>query len=89
LRKDQLLANHVDNASNTTVENLNIVSQIGVFDVLVDGYKRLDIGTVIKVKAVIGEFRHVKQLELKRIYVIRTTGEEMKEWAEARNVYAG
>jgi hypothetical protein len=42
----------------------------------------LDIGTVIKVKAVIGEFRYVKQLELKRIYVLRTTAEEVKEWAE-------
>lgn len=82
LSKDQLLANHVDNASNTTVENVNIVSKIGIFDVFVDGHKKLDIGTVIKVKAVIGEFRKVKQLELKRIYVIRTTGEEVKEWAE-------
>ncbi|QDS74910.1 hypothetical protein FKW77_004043 [Venturia effusa] len=82
LIKDQLLTNHVDNASNTTVENVNIVSKIGVFDVFVDGHKKLDIGTVIKVKAVIGEFRKVKQLELKRIYVIRTTGEEVKEWAE-------
>lgn len=82
LSKDQLLANHVDNVSNTTVENVNIVSKIGVFDVFVDGHKKLGIGTVIKVKAVIGEFRKIKQLELKRIYVIRTTGEEVKEWAE-------
>jgi hypothetical protein len=82
LEKTQLLANHVGNASNTTVENLNIISKIGVFDVFVDGQKKLDIGTVIKVKAVIGEFRNVKQLELKRIYVIGTTGEEVKEWAE-------
>lgn len=82
LSKDQLLANHVDNASNTTVENVDVISKIGVFDVFVDSNKRLDVGTVIKVKAVIGEFRNVKQLELKRIYVIRTTGEEVKEWAE-------
>ncbi|TID14694.1 hypothetical protein E2P81_ATG08650 [Venturia nashicola] len=82
LSKDQLLANHVDSTSNTTVENVNIVSKIGVFNVFIDGHKKLDIGTVIKVKAVIGEFRKVKQLELKRIYVIRSTGDEVKEWAE-------
>lgn len=82
LSKHQLLENQVDNASNTNVENVNIVSRIGVFDVFVDGHKKLDIGTVIKVKAVIGEFRNMKQLELKRIYVIRTTGEEVKEWTE-------
>jgi hypothetical protein len=82
LGKEQLLSNHVDNASNTTVENVNIVSKIGVFDIFVDGHKKLDIGTVVKVKAVVGEFRNVKQLELKRIYVLRTTGEEVKEWAE-------
>jgi hypothetical protein len=82
LGKEQLPSNHVDNASNTTVENVNIVSKIGVFDIFVDGHKKLDIGTVVKVKAVIGEFRNVKQLELKRIYVLQTTGEEVKEWAE-------
>jgi hypothetical protein len=58
------------------------VSKIGVFDVVVDGCKKLEVGTVVKVKAVVGEFRGVKQLELKRIYVLRTTGEEVREWNE-------
>ena len=43
---------------------------------------RLDIGTVLKAKGTISEFRGIKQLELKRIQVISSTDEEARAWAE-------
>lgn len=44
--------------------------------------QRLDIGTVIKAKGIISEFRGIKQLDLKRIWIISTTNEEAQAWAE-------
>jgi septal ring factor EnvC (AmiA/AmiB activator) len=43
----------------------------------------LDIGRVVKVKGTISEFRGQKQVELKRIWVIKTTNEEARSWEEA------
>ena len=42
----------------------------------------IDIGTVVKVKGVIGEFRGARQLLLERIAIIHTTNEEAAAWAE-------
>jgi hypothetical protein len=74
--------NPVDTSSNTTIDNVSIVSPFGVFEVVVDK-QRLDIGTVVKAKGTISEFRGIKQLDLKRIWVVATTDEEAQAWAEA------
>lgn len=68
-------------SSNTTVKNVNVISQFGVFEVTVDGQK-VDIGTVVKAKGTISEFRGVKQLELKRAQIVSSTDEEAQAWAE-------
>ncbi|KAF9741420.1 hypothetical protein PMIN06_006363 [Paraphaeosphaeria minitans] len=73
------LYNPVDSSSNTEVDNLDVLSGLGRFDVTVDG-QIVDIGTVIKVKGTISEFRGFKQVELKRIWVVSTTDEEVKFW---------
>ena len=61
--------------------NLNVIAQVGIFEVVVDG-QTLDIGTVIKAKCTITEFRRNKQLDLKRISIVRTTDEEAQAWAD-------
>ncbi|KAL5387871.1 hypothetical protein DPSP01_003269 [Paraphaeosphaeria sporulosa] len=73
------LYNPVDSPSNTEVDNLDVLSGLGRFDVTVDGHT-VDVGTVIKVKGTISEFRGLKQLELKRIWVVSATDEEVKFW---------
>ena len=75
------ISSAVDCPSNTTVDNLNVVAQVGVFEVVVDG-QNLDIGTVIKAKCTITEFRGDKQLDLKRVSIVRTTDEEAQAWAD-------
>jgi hypothetical protein len=71
----------IDCPANTTVDNLNIVSNLGRFDAVVDN-TILDIGMVVKVKCTIGEFRNVKQLDLQRIRVVRSTEEEVEWWED-------
>lgn len=67
--------------SNTTIGNVNVVSQFGVFEITVDDHV-LNIGTVLKAKGTISEFRGAKQLELKRVQVVLSTDEEAQAWAE-------
>lgn len=74
--------NPVDTSSNTTIENVNVISRPGVFEVVVDDHM-LDIGSVIKAKGTINEFRGIKQLDLKRIWMVSTTNQEAQAWAEA------
>ncbi|KAJ4360652.1 uncharacterized protein N0V89_001218 [Didymosphaeria variabile] len=71
--------NPVDNPSNTEVDNVNVLSGLGRFDVTVDD-QIVDIGKTIKVKGMISEFRGFKQLELKRIWIVSATNEEVKFW---------
>jgi hypothetical protein len=73
--------NAVAGSSKTNLKNVDVVSQFGIFDVMVDD-QRLDIGTVVKAKGTISEFRGNKQLDLKRIWVVATTDEEAQAWAE-------
>ena len=68
--------------SNTYMDNVNVISEFGVFEVMI-GQQRIDIGTVIKAKGTISEFRAIKQLEMKRIWTVTTTDEEAQAWAEA------
>lgn len=74
--------NPVESPSNTVVSNVNVISHLGVFEVVIDG-QQVDIGTVLNVKCTIDEFRGQKQLEMKRARIVHTTNEEAKAWAEA------
>lgn len=73
--------NAVVPSSKTTLKNVEVISQFGVFDVMVDRH-RLGIGSVVKAKGTISEFRGIKQIDLKRIWVVTTTDEEAQAWAE-------
>lgn len=67
--------------SNTSVDNVNMRMEVGSFDVVVDG-QVLDIGSVVKVKCTIDEWKGTKQLELKRIRIVISTEEEIRTWDE-------
>jgi hypothetical protein len=71
----------VDHPSNTEVNNVSVISQLGDFEVMVDN-QPLDIGSTIKAKCTISEFRGIKQLEMKRVWNIKTTNGEAEAWAE-------
>jgi hypothetical protein len=73
--------NPVDTSSLTSLDNVKVISRPGIFEVVLDNL-RLDIGTVVKAKGTISEFRGIKQLNLKRIWVVSTTNEEAQAWAE-------
>ncbi|KAF2753989.1 hypothetical protein EJ05DRAFT_504592 [Pseudovirgaria hyperparasitica] len=66
--------------SNTAIDNLNVHTALGIFDVVVDDIV-LDIGTVVSTKGIVCEFRGIRQLDLKRIKVLKTTLEEARLWA--------
>lgn len=68
--------------SNTTINNVNVISHFGVFEIIVDNVT-VDIGTVLKAKGTISEFRGVKQLELRRVQIVSSTDEEAQAWAES------
>ncbi len=76
-----IITDSTDN-SLTTVHNLTVISQPGIFTLLVDGTHALDIGTVIKVKCTISTFRYTRQLDLHRISIVRDTDAEVAAWAE-------
>ncbi|KAH5581795.1 hypothetical protein HBI24_129810 [Parastagonospora nodorum] len=81
VREQSAERNALSSSSRTTLENVNVISQLGVFEVMVDS-QSLEIGTVVKAKGTISEFRGIKQLDLKRIWVVTTTDEEAQAWAE-------
>lgn len=63
------------------MDNVNVRVELGLFNVLVDTLS-LEVGTVVKVKCTIEEWKGMKQLELKRIKLVRSTAEEIREWEE-------
>jgi hypothetical protein len=71
----------VDCISNTRINNVNVISGFGVFEVLID-HRQVDIGSVLKVKGTLDEFRGMKQLEIKRVWMLSSTNEEAKAWSE-------
>jgi hypothetical protein len=73
--------NPVESLSNTSVDNVNVVSHLGIFEVTID-HHQVDIGTVIKTKGMLSEFRGAKQLELKRVWILSTTNKEAQAWTE-------
>ena len=75
------IAESAECPSNTNVDNVNMRMEVGSFDVIVDG-QVLDIGSVVKVKCTIDEWKGTKQLELKRIRIVFSTDEEIRTWEE-------
>ena len=75
------IASSLECPSNTTVDNVNVHVKLGTFDVEVDG-QILDVGSIVKAKCTIDEWKGVKQLDLAKIKVIRSTAEEINEWEE-------
>jgi len=75
------IASSLECPSNTTVDNVNVHVKLGTFDVEVDG-QILDIGSIVKAKCTIDEWKGVKQLDLAKIKVIRSMAEEINEWEE-------
>jgi hypothetical protein len=73
--------NPVTASSKTKLNNVNVISHFGVFEVVVDDHK-LNIGTVVKAQGTLSEFRGIKQLDLAKIRVVTTTDEEARAWAE-------
>lgn len=69
----------IDCPSNTSVANVNVSSGLSFFNVQIDD-TTLDIGTIVKVKCTIEEFRGAKQLDLQQASVVKTTAEEIKAW---------
>ncbi|KAF2812244.1 uncharacterized protein BDZ99DRAFT_474447 [Mytilinidion resinicola] len=65
----------------TTIGNVEVISTLGTFDVLVDG-TTIDVGSVVKAKCTIGRFRNEMQVEIKRIWVIKDTNEEVQAWTD-------
>lgn len=74
--------NPVESPSNTVISNVNVVNEPGVFKVVIDDHHSIEIGTVVKAKGTISEFRGRKQIDLKRAWVVATTNEEVLAWAE-------
>lgn len=75
------IAGSAECPSNTNVHNVNMRMEVGVFDVIVDE-QVLDVGSIVKVKCTIEEWKGTKQLELKRIRIVHSTEEEIGTWEE-------
>jgi hypothetical protein len=65
--------------SNTLVDNLNVYDTWGLASLFIDN-QPIHVGTVLKVKGTIGEFRE-RQVELKRVFLVKDTNEEVVFWA--------
>ena len=65
--------------SNTLVDNLNVYDTWGLASLTIDN-QPIRVGTVLKVKGTIAEFRE-RQLELKRVFLVKDTNEEVVFWA--------
>lgn len=75
------IARSAECPSNTSLDNVNLHMDVGTFDVVVDG-QAIDVGSVVKVKCTIDEWKGTKQLQLKRIRVVMSTEEEIRSWEE-------
>lgn len=71
----------VDQPSNTIVSNVNILTAPGLLAVEIDG-TQIDIGTVIEARCTVTTYRGTKQLDLKRVKILRSTKGEANAWLE-------
>jgi acyl-CoA hydrolase len=65
--------------SNTFIDNLNVHASLGLASLFIDN-KPVHVGTIIKVKGTIAFFRN-RQIELKRVFLVKDTNEEVMYWA--------
>jgi hypothetical protein len=65
--------------SNTLIENLNVNAKFGLASLFIDN-KPIHVGAILKVKGTITMFRD-RQIELKRVFVVKDTNEEVIFWA--------
>lgn len=68
-----------DYPSNTLVDNLDVYAEFNLASVFIDR-KPVAVGTILKVKGTITKFRE-RQVELKRVFLVRDTNEEVDFWA--------
>ena len=65
--------------SNTLIDNLNVHASLGLASLFIDN-KPVHVGTILKVKGTITVFRN-RQIELKRVFIVKDTNEEVMYWA--------
>ena len=65
--------------SNTLIDNLNVYDTWGLASLFINN-KPIHVGTVLKIKGTIAEFRE-RQVELKRVFLVKDTNEEVAFWA--------
>jgi hypothetical protein len=65
--------------SNTHVDNLNVNVKFGLASLFIDD-RPVHVGAILKVKGTITMFRD-RQIELKRVFLVRDTNEEVVFWA--------
>ncbi|KAK5119739.1 hypothetical protein LTR85_007315 [Meristemomyces frigidus] len=67
--------------SNTEAESVDVHINLGLPAVFLDD-RPVEVGAVIKAKGTIDSFRNVRQLELKRMFIVKDTNAEAEEWAK-------
>ncbi|KAH9812969.1 Telomere regulation protein Stn1 [Teratosphaeria destructans] len=70
-----------DYPSNTLVDNVTVTFGIGSPSLTIDA-KLVDVGDVIKVKGTISTFRKIRQIEVKRMSVVKDTNAEAHHWSD-------
>jgi hypothetical protein len=65
--------------SNTLIDNLNVNAKFGLASLFIDN-KPIHVGAILKVKGTITMFRD-RQIELKRVFLVKDTNEEVVFWA--------
>jgi hypothetical protein len=80
----------MDFPSNTLIDNLTVHATLGLASLFIDNTP-IHVGAVLKVKGTITTFRD-RQIELKRVFLVKDTNEEVMFWASLakhrRNVLA-
>ena len=65
--------------SNTLIDNLNVHASLGLASLFIDN-RPVHVGTILKVKGTIAFFRN-RQIDLKRVFLVKDTNEEVMFWA--------
>jgi len=65
--------------SNTLVDNLNVHASFGLASLFINN-QPVHVGAILKVKGTITLFRN-RQIELKRVFLVKDTNEEVQYWA--------
>lgn len=68
--------------SNTLCDCIDVHLELGALSVLVNR-EVVDIGSVLKVKATLENFRGTRQLKPERVWVVKDTNAESQAWTEA------